>query len=423
MINFNIDKTKLNETYKDYQSDVTRIHNNLNNHTGIGHEYDGWLNFTISDDEVEHIINTADRIKNSCDVFLICGIGGSYLGAKGAIDMINGLYNDLKPEIIPIGNTFSSNYIVQVLNHIKDKDVCVNVISKSGTTAETAVAFRLIKNFMHNKYSDNECSKRIIVSTDEHLGTLNVQAKEYGYEQFNIPNNLGGRYSMMSCVGLLPMAVASIDIKQFLKGYRMAQAAFSSDIIEENAAYQYAVVRRMLEKQGNEIELLVAYETQMAYFCEWWKQLFAESEGKNGKGIFPACANFSADLHSIGQFIQDGKHVLYETLLLVKKPTYDMEFPYDKNNLDEMNYVANKSLDYINKMTQRGTYTAHTQDANVFNIIIEIEDMSAYSIGYLIYFFFKAVAMSVYLIDENPFDQPGVEVYKHHMFELLKDKS
>ena len=364
-------------------------------------------------------MKAAEKIRNSCDVFLVCGIGGSYLGARAVIEMVNGLYANKKPEIIFVGNTFSSTYIAQVLDYIKDKEVCLNVISKSGTTTETALAFRLFKQVLEEKYGKEGAKERIVATTDKARGTLKAIADKEGYDTYVIPDDIGGRFSVITPVGLLPIAVAGIDVVSLMAGLKKAYDDFATPDLDKNPAYAYAVARRILDNQGKTAEMFVSYESQMAMVAEWWKQLFGESEGKNGKGILPCSANFSTDLHSLGQFVQDGRKVLFETLVKVEKPTLDLVFPSDEENLDGMNYLAGKNLDWINKMACQGTLEADVETGHVPNIEITIPDMSAETFGYMAYFFFRAIAMTTYLIEENPFNQPGVEVYKKNMFRLL----
>ena len=422
MIKFETKNAFLNENILDYQEKVNLCHEQLMNKTGLGNDYVGWVEWPKNYDkeEFDRIKKAAIAIQQKCDVFLVCGIGGSYLGARAVIEMVNGLYDDSKkPEIIFIGNTFSSTYIAQVLNYIKNKEVCCNVISKSGTTTETALAFRLIKLFLEEKYGKDEAAKRIYATTDKVRGTLKSIADGAGYEQFGIPDDIGGRFSVITAVGLLPIAVAGIDIDALMLGCQKAYQDLASADLSKNPAYAYAVARRILQNQGKDAEVLVSYESQMAMVAEWWKQLFGESEGKEGKGILPCSVNFSTDLHSMGQFIQDGKKILFETLVKVEKPTLDLTFPSDPDNLDGMNYLAGKSVDWVNKMACLGTLEAHVETGNVPNLEITIPDMSAETFGYMAYFFFRAIAMTTYLIDANPFDQPGVEVYKKNMFRLL----
>ena len=411
----------LKEDISSYQEQVSRIHKMIHDKSGAGNDRLGWVDWAENYDkeEFERMIKVAEKLNDKTDCVVVCGIGGSYLGARAAIEMIQGLYPDQAKEVVFIGNTFSSNYISQVLNHIKDKDVVVNVISKSGTTTETALAFRLLKQFMERKYGKEECRERILATTDRSKGTLKELANKEGYETFVIPDDIGGRYSVITPVGLLPMALMGIDIREVMKGLQAAYADLNTDDLSKNDAYQYAVARRILQNQGYNVEMFVTYEPQLQCLGEWFKQLMGESEGKEGKGILPDSATFSTDLHSLGQFIQEGKKVLFETLLAVEKPTLDSVVPTDPDNLDGMNYLAGKNLDWINKMAMKGTLAAHVETGGVPNLQISIPDMSAYSFGYQCYWFFKATAMTCYMLDINPFDQPGVEVYKKNMFKLL----
>ena len=411
----------LKEDVKSYQEVVNKYHEQLMKRTGKGNDFVGWVEWphTYDKEEFDRMKKVAQKIREKCDVCIVCGIGGSYLGARAAIEMINGLYADKKPEIIFMGNTFSSTYIAQVLNYIKDKEVCVNVISKSGTTTETALAFRLLKQFMEDKYGKDGARERIVATTDKARGTLKAIADKEGYETFVIPDDIGGRFSVITPVGLFPIAVAGIDIDAIMTGLQKAYEDMADPDLAKNDAYAYAVCRRILENQGKNVEMLVSYESQMTMVAEWWKQLFGESEGKEEKVNLPTSANFSTDLHSLGQFIQEGKKVLYETLLLVEKPTLDITFPSDPDNADGMNYLAGKSVDWVNKMAAKGTLEAHEVTGNVPNLIITMPDMSAESFGYMCYFFFRACAMTCYMLDINPFNQPGVEVYKKNMFRLL----
>lgn len=410
----------LKENVKDYQESVDRLHQQLMNKECLGNDYVGWVEWpdTYDQEEFARIKQTAARMREMCDVFVVCGIGGSYLGARAAIEMINGLYANKKPEIIFIGNTFSSTYIAQVMEYIKDKEVCVNVISKSGTTTETSLAFRLLKQFMDEKYKE-QAKERIVATTDKARGVLKAVADQEGYETFVIPDDIGGRYSVITPVGLLPIAVAGIDIDAIMSGLKKAYEDLADSDLDHNAAYAYAVCRRILQNQGYDVEMLVSYELQMSMIAEWWKQLFGESEGKEGKGILPDSATFSTDLHSLGQFVQEGKKVLFETVLMIDRPTLDITFPSDAQNLDQMNYLSGKSVDWVNKMAAQGTLEAHVNTGGVPNLILTLKDMSAESFGYMCYFFFRACAMTVLLLDVNPFNQPGVEVYKKNMFRLL----
>lgn len=421
MIKFDTTHAFLKGNMKDYQEQVNVCHEQLMNRSGKGNDFVGWVEWPNNYDKEEfsRIKTCAAKLREKCDVFVVCGIGGSYLGARAAIEMMKGLYAQDKVEVIFLGNTFSSTYIAQVLNYIKDKEICVNVISKSGTTTETALAFRLVKQLMEEKYGKEEASKRIVATTDKARGTLKAIADKEGYETFVIPDDIGGRFSVITPVGLLPIAVAGIDIDLIMQGLKKAYDDFADPNLDTNVAYAYAVARRMLENQGKDVEMLVSYEPNMAMIAEWWKQLFGESEGKEGKGNLPTSANFSTDLHSLGQFVQDGKKIIYETLLLVENPILDLTFPHDEENADGMNYLSGKSVDWVNKMACQGTLQAHEVTGNVPNLLITIPDMKEESFGYMCYFFFRACAMTCYLLDINPFDQPGVEVYKKNMFALL----
>lgn len=421
MIKFDASHAMLKEDIMSYEPEVKRIHKMIHEKTGAGNDFLGWVDWIKNYDvkEYQRIKEVAAAVKDKAEVLLVCGIGGSYLGARAAIEMIQGLYPENDTEVIFIGNTFSSTYFKQVEHHIKNKSVVLNVISKSGTTTETAMAFRMLKQMMEERYGKEECKTRIIATTDKARGTLKSLADKEGYQTFVIPDDIGGRYSVITPVGLVPMAIMGIDIDAVYNGLKAAYDELNTDNLANNPAYQYAVARRILQNMGKDAEMLVAYEPQMQMVTEWWKQLFGESEGKDGKGILPCSAIFSTDLHSLGQFIQEGKKVLFETLVLVDKPTMDGLFPNDEEDADGMNYLANKSLNWVNKMACEGTLEAHEVTGNVPNLIIRIEDMKEYTFGYMCYFFFIACAMSCYMLDINPFNQPGVEVYKKNMFKLL----
>ena len=411
----------LKEDIGSYQNEVSRIHKMIHEKTGAGNDFLGWVDWPVNydKDEFERIVKLAEKLDGKFDTLVVCGIGGSYLGARAAIEMINGLYPDNGKEVIFAGNTFSSTYMSQVLSHIKDKNVVVNVISKSGTTTETALAFRMLREFMEQKYGKEGAKERIIATTDKARGTLKALADQEGYESFVIPDDIGGRYSVITPVGLVPMALMGIDIRKVMEGLRAAYQELNTDDLEKNPAYRYAVARRILQNQGYNVEMFVTYEPQLSMLSEWWKQLLGESEGKDGKGILPDSATFSTDLHSLGQFIQQGSKVLYETIFKVEKPTLDVTIPSDPQNGDQMNYLAGKNLDWVNKMACEGTLQAHVESGNVPNLIITVPDMKEYSFGYLCYFFFIATAMTCYMLDINPFNQPGVEIYKKNMFHLL----
>ncbi|MEA4874733.1 glucose-6-phosphate isomerase [Anaerorhabdus sp.] len=421
MIQFDSSHAFLKENILDYQPKVNEIHQMIMNKTGAGNDFLGWVDWpnTYDKEEFERILKVAANVKDKAEVLLVCGIGGSYLGARAAIEMIQGLYSGNKTEVIFIGNTFSSTYFKQVENYIQNKSVVLNVISKSGTTTETAMAFRMLKQIMEKKYGKEECKTRILATTDKARGTLKELATKEGYETFVIPDDIGGRYSVTTAVGLLPLAIMGIDVKELMAGFKQAFEDLADADLNKNTAYQYAVARRILQKQGKDAEMLVTYEPQMTMVGEWWKQLFGESEGKDGMGVLPCSATFSTDLHSLGQFIQEGKKVLFETLLLVEHPTMDGLFPHDEENMDNMNYLEDKSLDWVNKMACKGTLEAHEITGNVPNLILTLPDMKAHTFGYMCYFFFRACAMTCYMLDINPFNQPGVEVYKKNMFRLL----
>lgn len=420
MITLDLNHAFLKEDVKAYQDQVRAIDEALQNGTCKGNDFIGWLNWANNYDKEEfsRIKEVAAKVRENTEVFVVCGIGGSYLGARAAIEMMNGLYGDKKPEIIYMGNTFSSTYISQVMNYIKDKEVTVNVISKSGTTTETALAFRILKQFMEEKYGE-DAKNRIIATTDKARGTLKVLADKEGYETFVIPDDIGGRFSVITPVGLLPIAVAGIDIDALMKGLHDGMGEYGDADLDKNAAYRYAVARRILQNQGYDVELLVNYEPQMQMVAEWWKQLFGESEGKDGKGILPDSVCFSTDLHSLGQFVQEGKKVLFETNLYVETPMIDLTFPNDEANEDGMNYLAGKSVDWANKMAAKGTLQAHEETGGVPNILLTMPGMTSYDFGNMCMFFFKAIAMTTLMNDSNPFNQPGVEVYKKNMFKLL----
>ncbi|MFR7639522.1 MAG: glucose-6-phosphate isomerase [Allobaculum sp.] len=421
MIKLDLSHAKLNESCSAWKDQVAMYDKQLVEGTCKGNDFIGWMTWfeDYDRDEFARIKDCAKRIQKNSDVLVVCGIGGSYLGPRAAIEMINGLYpEDQKVEVIYTGNTFSSTYIAQVMNYIKDKRVTVNVISKSGTTTETSIAFRILEQFMHEKYGD-EAKNRIVATTDRACGTLKTLADKKGYETFVIPDNIGGRFSVITPVGLLPIAVAGISIDDLMKGLADGMKEYGDADVDKNPAYQYAVARRILQNMGYDVELFVEYEPQMQKVAEWWKQLFGESEGKDGLGILPDSAVFSTDLHSLGQFVQDGKKVLFETNLYVDQPALDITFPHDDENLDNMNYLAGKSIDWVNKMAAKGTLQAHEVTGNVPNILMTMPGMTAYDFGNMCAFFFKAIAMTTLLNGSNPFNQPGVEVYKKNMFKLL----
>lgn len=412
----------------DYLAEQVKLaHDQLHNKSGAGSDYLGWIDLPTAYDKEEfaRIQQAAKQIQSDSDALVVIGIGGSYLGARAAIEALShSFYNVLPkdkrktPEIYFVGNNISSTYVTHLLQLLEGKDFSVNVISKSGTTTEPAVAFRIFREVLENKYGKEAARKRIYATTDKARGALKKLSTEEGYQTFVIPDDVGGRYSVLTAVGLLPIATAGIDIEAMMKGAADASVEFSNPNLAENASYQYAAVRNALYRKGKAIEILVNYEPSLHYVSEWWKQLFGESEGKDNKGIYPASVDFSADLHSMGQFIQEGTRNLFETVIQVEKATEEITIETDADNLDGLNFLAGKTMDFVNKKAFQGTMLAHT-DGGVPNLIVTIPDISAYSFGYLVYFFEKACGISGYLLGVNPFDQPGVEAYKKNMFALL----
>lgn len=388
---------------------------------GAGNDFLGWLNLPLDYDkeEFERIIKASEKIKKQAEVLLVIGIGGSYLGAKSAIEMLKKYFGNEGLEIIFVGNQISGTYVNQLINYVKDKEFAINVISKSGTTTEPAIAFRIFRELIEEKYGKEEARNRIYATTDKARGALKSLATAMGYETFVVPDNVGGRYSVLTAVGLLPIACSGVNIEDMMRGARDAHDLYTKNLdVETNDAMRYALMRNALYRSGKAIEILVNYEPCLTYFSEWWKQLYGESEGKDGKGIYVASASFSTDLHSLGQMIQDGERNIFETVLQVKTPTLEQTIPFDKDNLDGLNFLAGKTMDYVNKKAFLGTLLAHV-DGGVPNMVIEIPEISAYAYGYLAYFFEFACGVSAYTLGINPFNQPGVEAYKKNMFALL----
>ncbi|UOQ46070.1 glucose-6-phosphate isomerase [Halobacillus salinarum] len=409
------------------QGTVSLAHQALHEGTGAGNDFLGWLDLPENYDKEEftRIKQAAEKIKSDSDVLLVIGIGGSYLGARAAIEMLNhSFYNVLAseqrktPQVFFVGNSISAPYMNELFDVLEGKDVSVNVISKSGTTTEPAIAFRVFRKFLEDKYGKEEAKNRIYATTDKEKGALKTLASEQGYETFVVPDDVGGRYSVLTAVGLLPIAASGIDIDEMMNGAQQSRNELGSEQLKDNPAYQYAAVRNVLYNKGRSIEMMVNYEPSLQYFSEWWKQLFGESEGKDQKGIFPASANFSTDLHSLGQYIQDGRKQLFETVIHVESPSSDMKIEEDEQNLDGLNYLAGKTVDQVNEKAYQGTMLAHT-DGQVPNLIVHIPKRDSFTFGYLAYFFEKACAISGYILGVNPFDQPGVEAYKKNMFALL----
>lgn len=408
---------------------VYSAHDMLENRNGPGRNMLGWLDLPEKRDEeeIERIKQAAARIQKQADVFIVVGIGGSYLGAKAVIDLLSSSFSNLNslsdrkhPQIIFAGNNMSAKYMNDLIEFIKDKDVAINVISKSGTTLEPAMTFRILRMFLEEKYGIRGANERIYVTTDKEKGILHDIAVKNEYEMFVVPDNVGGRYSVLTAVGLLPMAVANIDIDDILDGALFASHVFDQRDITANDCYKYALIRNVLYQKGKATEIMASYEPSFRYFIEWYKQLFGESEGKQNKGIFPAGVNFTTDLHSMGQFIQEGSRNIFETVINVEIDRTFIKFPESKEDDDNLNYLAGKEIDYINKQAYKGTFDAHVS-GGVPVIVINVEDLTEYNIGQLIFFFEKACAISGYILGVNPFNQPGVEAYKKNMMNLLKN--
>ena len=418
---FNEDELKQIKPYVELANEV------LTSKTGAGNDFLGWVDLpeTYDKDEFARIKKAAEKIKNDSEVLVVIGIGGSYLGAKAAIEILShSFYNNLPkdkrktPEIYFAGTNMSGVYLQHLIDVVGDRDFSVNVISKSGTTTEPAIAFRVFKKMLEEKYGKEEAAKRIYATTDKAKGALKTLATAEGYETFVVPDNVGGRFSVLTAVGLLPIAAAGIDIDDLMAGAKDAMNDFANKNMDENQALQYAAVRNILHRKGKDLELMVNYEPRVHYLAEWWKQLFGESEGKEGKGLYPTSADFSADLHSLGQYIQQGQRLFFETVVSIGKPEVEFVIESDKENLDGLNFIAGKTLDYVNKKATDGVILAHV-DGNVPNLGINIPEVTPYHLGYTFYFFEKACGVSGYLLGVNPFDQPGVEAYKKNMFALL----
>ena len=385
----------------------------------------GWINLPSkykNSEEYNRVKKAAEKIRSDSDILLVIGIGGSYLGARAVIESLHSsmyLADETKPKVIFVGNNLSANYINDIINIIEGKDFSINVISKSGTTTEPAIAFRIFREIIEGKYGIEEAKKRIYVTTDSKKGALKTLANSEGYESFVIPDDVGGRFSVLTPVGLLPIAASGINIDELMDGAILAEDKYSDKSLEYNECYQYAVVRNLQYDNGKSIEILESYEPRMHYFIEWWKQLFGESEGKENKGLFPTGAEFTTDLHSLGQYLQEGRRLMFETVLNFENSETDITINYDEDNLDNLNYLTGKKLSYVNHKAMEGTIKAHV-DGDVPNILINIKELNATSMGELIYFFEKVCAMSAELLEVNPFNQPGVEKYKKNMFELLE---
>lgn len=410
-----------------YAEQVSEIHEKLHEKAKDENEFCGWIDLPTNYDKEEfaRIKKAAKKIQSDSDVLLVIGIGGSYLGARAVIEALTNTFYNMQdksarktPQILFVGNNLSTNYINDLIDYIADKDISINVISKSGTTTEPAIAFRIFREIMENKYSLKAARGRIYVTTDAKKGALKELAKKEKYETFVIPDNIGGRYSVLTAVGLLPIATAGIDIDELMKGAKLAQERYSDENLKYNECYKYAVLRNLLYEKEKNIELLITYEPKMHYFIEWWKQLFGESEGKEQKGIYPSGAEFTTDLHSLGQYIQEGRRNLFETVINIESFDRNIEMRMEEDDLDNLNYLAGETLDFVNKKAMEGTIEAHVE-GDVPNILINMKKLDANNLGQLIYFFELACAMSGSILGVNPFNQPGVEKYKTNMFKLL----
>jgi len=431
-MNLKFDYSKANDFVKEhevfyYEGFVKTAHQMLHDKTGAGSDFLGWVDLPVNYDKEEfaRIKESAEKIKKDSDVLIVIGIGGSYLGSRAAIEFLSHSFNNKlpkekrkTPEIYFAGNNISSTYISDLLEIVEGKDISVNVISKSGTTTEPAIAFRIFKEYLETKYGKEEASGRIYITTDKAKGALKNLATKEHYETFVIPDDIGGRYSVLTAVGLLPIAVSGADIDKLMEGAANAHKLYSNPNLKENECYQYAAVRNALYRKMKTTEIVVNYEPSLHYFTEWWKQLFGESEGKDNKGIFPTGVDFSTDLHSMGQYIQDGLRNIFETVVLVETPRKRMTIKADKDNVDGLNFLAGKEIDYVNRKAFEGTLLAHT-DGGVPNLVVTIPELNEFCLGNIIYFFEKACGISGYLMGVNAFDQPGVEAYKKNMFALL----
>ena len=424
MIKLQLNNQMSEEIISSYQSDVNRINKMIDEKTGPGNDFLGWVDWPVNYDkeEVKRILEDAKYVRDHFDILVVCGIGGSYLGARCALEALNGLKSDDKLEIIFMGQTFSPNYVSQVLKYLEGKNFAINVISKSGTTTETSISFRLLKELLERQVGKEKAKKAIYATTDKEKGALKTLCNQEGYATYVLPGNIGGRYSVLTAVGLFPLAAAGIDIEAMLKGAAEAREAYDSTDLKNNICYRYAVTRDYMLRHGKPVEMYVTYEPQMTQISEWLKQLFGESEGKEKKGLFPASATFSTDLHSLGQFVQDGTPLLFETILNVLEPNSDVKIPHDDADLDGLNYLEGKDLAFVNQKAFEGTLKAHVEDGGVPCNVIYIDKLDAKTLGHLFYFFMRACAMSAYLLDINPFNQPGVEIYKKNMFHLLGKK-
>ena len=423
MLNLRLNKMMNDEILKGYEKDVERINKMINDKSGQGNDYIGWADWPVNYDkeELARIKKDAQYVRDNFDILVVCGIGGSYLGARCALEALNGLKSDDKLEIIFMGQTFSPNYVAQVMDYLKGKNFAINVISKSGTTTETSISFRLLKELLEKQVGKEKARKAIYATTDKEKGALKTLCNNEGYATYVLPSDIGGRYSVFTAVGTFPLACAGADVDALLKGAQDARNDARNKALKDNECYKYAVMRDYMYRHNKPVEMYVTYEPQMSQISEWLKQLFGESEGKEHKALFPASATFSTDLHSLGQYIQDGTPLLFETIINVKEPKQDVKIPHDNDDLDGLNYLEGKDLAFVNQKAFEGTLKAH-EDGDVPCNVIYLDKLDEYNLGYLFYFFMRACAMSAYMLDINPFNQPGVEVYKKNMFHLLGKK-
>lgn len=429
-MNIKVDYSKSNVSeaeLRNYSEKIAEVHNVVHEKTGAGNEFLGWLDYpkTYDKEEFNRVKECAIKIQNNSDILVVIGIGGSYLGSRAVIEALNhSFYNDLDdsarktPKVMFLGNNISPVYLNDFFEVIKGKEITVNVISKSGTTTEPALAFRFMRKYLEEKYGKEGARERIVATTDYNRGALRELANQEGYETFGISDDMGGRFSVLSSVGLLPIAVAGIDVDELMAGALEGYEEYQESDVMENECYKYAALRNYQLTHGKDIEIFVDYEPKLHFTAEWWKQLMGESEGKDGKGLFPAAVDYSSDLHSMGQYVQDGQRILFETIVNVVNVSSDIVIERDEQNLDNLNYLVGETMDFVNKNACQGTLLAHVE-GGVPNIIINIESLSPFNYGKLLYFFMKSCAMSCYLLGVNPFNQPGVEDYKKNMFALL----
>lgn len=416
----NISNEISKENLLESKEDALKAYQTLVNKTGAGNDFLGWIKYPYEYDQEEfsRILSAASYIQKNAEVLVVIGIGGSYLGAKAILEALKPYFgNNNNVQIIFCGNTLSSTYMAELMKYLENKEFAINVISKSGTTTEPAIAFRLCKELLEKKYG-KDANKRIFATTDKARGALRTLSEIEGYETFVVPDDIGGRYSWFTAVGLLPIAAAGIDITALMKGAKEAYEEITTTPYENNSSLLYATSRHLLYKKGKKIEALVTYEPKLSFISEWWKQLYGESEGKDNRGLFPASLVYSTDLHSMGQYIQEGERTMFETVLDIKKPTSDFTLKAEENNLDELNYLAGKTMNSVNQKAMQGTILAHV-DGNVPNLVLEVETIDAYNVGYLLYFFMFSCGVCCYMTGVNPFNQPGVESYKKNMFALL----